>query len=903
MPLPEGTVFGSYRIVSLLGVGGMGEVYRARDAKLNRDVALKVLPEAFASDADRLARFTREAQVLASLNHANIGAIYGVEEGALVLELVDGPTLADRMAQGPMSIGEALPVARQIAEALEAAHEQGVIHRDLKPANIKLRPDGTTKVLDFGLAAVVQGPDPRQSSATMSPTLTIAATQAGLIMGTAAYMSPEQAAGKAVDKRSDIWSFGVLLWEMLTGRRMFDGETISHTLADVLRADIEFDALPVGTPPALRDLVRRCLDRNAKSRLRDIGEARVAIERAQKEHEIGARPLAAQRSSRWIRGVPWVVAAMALVIAAALVVMLAPWKGTPPSPVRRFSVDIGEDVSLVTTQGTPAVLSPDGQTLAFVARTPVNPTNPQIYIRRLGQLQAAPLSGTENATSPFFSPDGQWIGFFSRGAIKKISSQGGAAVTVTASAAVRGASWGEDGTIVFEPDSNTALMRVSADGGKPQPATMLAQGEATHRWPQILPGGKGVLYTAHTDIASFDEANIVVLPFPGGTPKIVQRGGSYGRYVSSGHVIYVHENTLFAVPFDLAHLETTGSPVPVINGVDTNTVGGALFDVSRDGTLVYLPGSATTAQLRMDWLDRSGRTTVLRATAADWSNLLFSPDGQLIAFDLNSGSRQTDVWIYDWTRDVLTPLTRGGVSQKPVWTADGRRLVFASRRDGPLNLYWQRSDGTGEVQRLTQSPNGQGAWSWHPNGKLLAFHELSPQQRDDIWILPIEGNERDGWKPGKPTMFVGGPDSQRAPMFSPDGRWLAYQSNESGRDEIYVVTYPGGTNRVKVSNGGGVDPTWSRARPELVYATSDQRIMVVPYQVKGDALLPEKPQPWSDIHFVPRYRLGPTRSFDLHPDGNRVAFAVASDAPAAKQTSLVFVLDFFDELRRLAPPK
>ena len=903
MALSEGTPVGSYQIVTLLGVGGMGEVYRARDPKLNRDVALKVLPDLFATDADRLARFSREAQVLASLNHPNIAAIYGVEERALILELVEGPTLADRLAQGPMPAEEALSVARQIAEALEAAHDQGIVHRDLKPANVKVRPDGTVKVLDFGLAAVAQVPDQRAANATFSPTLTIAATQAGLIMGTAGYMSPEQAAGKPVDKRSDVWSFGVVLWEMLTGRRLFEGETVSHTLADVLRSPIDFDAFPSQVPHAIRDLVGRCLDRNTRNRLRDIGEARLAIERGLKALETGPAETGRAPAAKWTRVVPWAVAAVSVLVAGVLLAMLAPWRTAPPSPVRKFSVDIGQDIALVTTQGPPAVLSPDGQTLAFAARTATNRTT-QIYLRRLDQFQATPLSGTDGASTPFFSPDGLWIGFFARGDLKKVSIQGGAAVTLGSSPAVRGASWDENGTIVFAPESNTALRRVSADvGGKPQPVTTLAREEATHRWPQVLPGGKAVLYTAHTDIATFDEANIVIQPLPSGDPKIVQRGGYYGRYLPSGHVVYVHEGTLFAIPFDLNRLETTGPSVPVIAGIDSNNVGGAHFDVARDGTLVYLPGSTATDQLRIEWVDRDGRTSPLRATAADWTNPRFSPDGQQIAFDLSTGNRQTDVWTYDWTRDVLTRLTRGGVSQKPVWTPDGQRIVFGSRRDGPLNLYWQRSDGTGAVQRLTEAPNGQGAWSWHPNGKLLAFHELNPQQRDDIWILPIEGDEQAGWKPVKPTMFVGGPDSQRAPMFSPDGRWMAYQSNESGQDEVYVVSYPGGTNRVKISSGGGVDPAWSATRSELVYATGDQRIMIVRYQVKGDTFIPEKPQPWSDVRFVARYRLGPTRSFDLHPDGNRLALGLASDAPSTRQTSLVFVLNFFDELRRVAPAK
>jgi serine/threonine-protein kinase len=904
MLLSAGRRLGPYEILAPLGAGGMGEVYRARDTKLNRDIAIKVLPDLFASDPERLARFQREAQVLASLNHPNVAHLYGLEESsgvrALVMELVEGPTLANRIVQGAIPLAEALPMAKQIADALEAAHEQGIIHRDLKPANIKVREDGTVKVLDFGLAKAL---DPAASSSAdvmNSPTLSVRATQAGVILGTAAYMSPEQARGRPADKRADIWAFGVVLFEMLTGTRLFHGETISDTLAAVLRQDIDWTVLPASTAPPIRRVLLRCLDRDPKRRLRDIGEARLEIENTLSGIPDDAGRPVPRSVPLWRRALPW--AALASALGVALVLPLwARWRHVPSLVALRLRTELGADASLVTNGGAAAILSPAGAMLAFVAQ-PSDET-PRLYVRRLEQLQAAPLAGTEGAANPFFSPDGQWIAFFAEAKLKKIPVTGGTAITLCDAPNNSGGAWAEDGTIAFLPDASphVSLLRVPSAGGKPDSLTTLDHGEFTQRWPQMLPGAKAVLFTGHSSTSGFENANLVVQPLPTGSRKVVVRGGYYGRYLPSGHLVYVHDGTLFAAPFDLDRLELAGTPVPVLEGVAANPgVGGAQFAVSGDGTLVYLPGQIISEDSPIYWMDREGKTTPLRATPANWSDLRFAPDGRRLALAIYDG-KQTDVWVYEWARDTLSRLTFDPADDRsPVWTPDGRRIVFASTQadKATFNLYWRRADGTGEVQRLTDSKNQQLPTSWHPNGKFLAFIERQPQTSLDLMILPLEADETLGWKPGKPTVFLNSPFSDAGPSFSPDGRWLAYSSDESGRSELYVRPFPGPGGTWQISTGGGFSPTWSRARHELLYGTPEQRIMVAPYTVEGDSFHVEQPRLWSEG----RYARRPAGSFDLHSDGDRFAVAkVREKQTTAKQDKVVFIFNFFDELQRIAP--
>ena len=904
-----------YRITAKLGAGGMGEVWRATDTRLGREVALKLLPEAFSKDPERLARFEREAKLLASLSHPSIASIYGLEEidgqRILVLELALGETLAERLERGAIPVEEALPIARQIADALEEAHEKGIVHRDLKPANVKFSNEGKVKVLDFGLAKAYAGEAASGSSADLSqsPTLAHSGTQAGVILGTAAYMSPEQARGKLVDKRTDIWAFGVVLFEMLAGRRLFTGETVSDVLAAVLTRQPAWEALPATTPSSVRRLLRHCLERNPKNRLHDIADARVELDEALAGAPEDAMAAVAPRAApRWRRALPWVALAGALSLTQALT-LWAPWRPAPqPAKPVRLSVELGADVSLATAGlgvGTAAILSPDDSVLAFVAQEAAGERT-LLYVRQLEQLQAFPLSGTENARNPFFSPDGQWIAFFADGKLKRVAVTGGAAVTLCDAPEDRGGTWSEDGMIVFAPQGRAGLSRVSSAGGTPEVVTTLdpaAEVEITHRWPQALPGGKAVLYTANSHVDGFEDASIVVQPLPSGPRRVLQRGGYHGRHLRSGHLVYMHEGTLFAAPFDPGRLELTGQPVPALEGVATAPgFAGAQFALSDRGTLVFLPGRSTEAAIQIHWMDREGKTQPLRALPGRYRSIRFSPDGQTLAMDIQEG-RQRDVWVYEWERDTLSRLTFDPTNdQSPVWTPDGRRIAFGSDRADRArwNLYWQRADGTGDAERLTESKNPQSPTSWHPTGRFLAYREQHPQTSYDIMILPMEGDETSGWKPGKPAVFLNSPSIEADPAFAPDGRWLAYHSNETGRSEVYVRPFPGPGGKWQISTGGGRYAAWSRTGKELFYQVDDGSIWVATYIVEGDSFRAEKPRAWSPERVLPLAAV--IRAFDLHPDGQRLAvLKAAEEQTAARRDHLVVIQNFFDELRRVAP--
>ncbi len=896
MTLTPGTRLGSYEILGPLGAGGMGEVYRASDTKLKREVAIKVLPEAFARDEERMKRFEREAQVLASLNHPNVAAIYGLEEAdgirALVLELVEGPTLAERIAGVRIPVEEAIRIAIQIALGLEAAHAKAIIPRDLKPANVKLTKDGDVKILDFGLAKALEV-ESTPVEDTNSPTLT-RATQAGVLLGTAAYMSPEQAKGKSADRRADVWAFGVVLYEMLAGRRAFDGDDVSETLAHVLTKEPDWSALPAGLPTRVRRLLTRCLTKDPRNRMQAIGEARIAIEDTSEDPP-------RKRISFW----PALTGAAGLALGAAFWLRPAP----PPATAIRLSAELGADASLERNshaEGQAAVLSPDGAFLAFVASRSAG-ARPQLYVRRLEALEASLLSGTEGARNPFFSPDSQWIAFFADGKLKKVAVTGGSAVTLGEAQGHYGGSWSEDGTIVFAPDpgAEVGLLRVSSAGGTPEVLTKLdsVAGEVSHRWPQVLPGGDGVIYTVYTATGGIDSGTLVAQPLPGGAKKILLRGGYRGRYLPSGHLVYIREGTLFAAAFDLRRLEVTGAPARAVEGVTISSVtAGARFSHSDRGVLVYVPRESLAAEFSIHWLDSAGKMEPLREVPSDYSSPRFSPDGHRLAVDIGDGN-QRDVWVYEWDRDTLSRLTFDpGRDDTPVWMPDGHRIAFASTRADKVtrNLYWQRADGTGDAERLTVSDNQQWPGSWHPSGKFLAFSEQSRQRgMPDIMILPIEGSEASGWKPGNPTVFLNEPFHENVPRFSPDGRWLAYMSNESGRFEVYVRPFPGPGGKWQVSTDGGGVQVWSRTRRELFYRALDDRIMVAPYTVDADLFRAEKARLWSERRFAAQ----PSAfTFDLHPDGLRFAVVTATQAQSEiKKDKVVFILNFFDYLRQIAP--
>jgi Tol biopolymer transport system component len=883
--LNTGTKLGLYEIVSAIGAGGMGEVYQAHDTKLGRDVAIKVLPEAFAHDPQRLSRFQREAKMLASLNHPNIAAIYGLEEDAgrnyLVMELVPGETLAERVKrEGPVPVEEALGIARQIAEALEAAHEKSIIHRDLKPANVKVTPEGKVKVLDFGLAKAFAGEE-SGSDPSNSPTLSQAATLQGVILGTAAYMSPEQARGKAVDKRTDLWAFGCVLYELLTGKQVFNGEDITEILAAVVRAEPDWNRLPESTPPGIRTLLRRCLQKDKTLRLQAAGDARIEIQEAlAAPQDFGAAQTASAPRSK----LPWTVAAALAIIAA--VVAWGWWRATRPieqklQPLVRLDVDLGPDVSLGSPYGTDAILSPDGTRLVYVSQG-------RLFTRRLDQPNPAELAGTQGASAPFFSPDGQWVAFFAQAKLKKISVDGGAPISLCDATGPRGGSWGEDGNIIAALYGTSGLWRIPSAGGAPTLVTELQSGEITHRWPQVLPGGKAVLFTAHATGGQFDEASIEVMSLADHHRKTLQRGGTFGRYLPSGHLIYVNGGTLFAVPFDVDRLEVRGTPAPVLEQVGYSSGNGlAQLDFSQTGTLIYRSGGAGDGLFTVQWLDATGKTQPLLAKPGAYQRPRLSPDGNKVAISTS------DIWVYEWQRDTMTRLTFGPTaSVNPLWSPDGRYILYQATG----GMFWTRSDGSGKPQPLTQSKSLQVPWSFTADGKRLAFHEINPETGYDLWTVPVE-SDAEGLRAGKPEPFLQTPFDERQGSFSPDGRWLAYPSNESGGYQVYVRAFPDKGGKWQISNSGGLNPLWSRNGHELFFRTEDNQIMVASYTVKGDSFVVDKPRVWSEKRLA---NVGITANYDLAPDGKRIAalMPVATAEDQKAQSHVIFLENFFDEVRR-----
>ena len=875
-----GTTLSHYKVLEKIGQGGMGEVYRAEDTNLSREVAIKVLPEQFTQDPQRLARFEREAKLLAQLNHPNIAAIYGFEkaEGVhfLALELVEGETLAERVAKGPLPVEEALEVCRQIAEGVEAAHEKGVIHRDLKPANVKVTPDGKVKILDFGLAKAFEE-EVSEADMSQSPTLTEEMTRAGVILGTAAYMSPEQAKGKPVDKRADIFAFGCLLYELLTGKRAFEGETVTETIAAVLKSEPNWDALPGAAPWRIQELLRRCLTKDVHDRLDGIGNVRTEIKLALEEPTI-VSPTGLSRATQRMRWRGAMTVSLAVLAAAA--VGVAVWSLmrsslTPLRPLTEFVIAPPPTAPLDNGSRNELSISSDGRRIVYLVQSG---STPELYVRAMDDPVSRPIPGTEFAAgNAFFSPNGESVAFFAGGNLKRVSLTGGPPMTLCKALRDWGGSWVED-TIVFA--DITGLHSVSAAGGEPESLAVPDQGkgEFEYRFPEILPGGKAVLFTIWGGSTNFQTA---VLSLETGEKKILLGGSRQARYAPTGHLIYVVAETgsLMAVPFDPARLEVTGGSVPVLEGVRHVPTAAVDYTFSGEGTLVYVPEGESGTR-RLVWVDRQGKAEFLAAPPRQYDDPRLSPDGLKVVLQVEVPQ---DNWIYDIARDTLSRLTFEGSGNTPLWTPDGKRVTFAE--GNPPNLFWKSSDGSGTEEQLRQSEYTEFPVSWSPDGRVLAFLSEDPTSGWDIWILPIDG-EREA-QPFLQTRFL-----EHHAVFSPDGHWLAYVSDESGQEEVYVQPFPGPGGKWLISSGGGTEPVWS-ANGELFFR-SGNKMMAVEITT-NPTFSPGKP---SLLFEGQNWRSGQSRAdYDVTPDGQRFLTMEGEGT----DSEINVILNWFSELNRLVP--
>jgi eukaryotic-like serine/threonine-protein kinase len=918
MPIGPGTRLGPYEITALIGEGGMGKVWRARHTALKRDDALKVLPDAFADDPERLARFQREAQVLASLNHPNIAHVYGLEQTdgvkALVMELVEGPTLADRIAEGPIPVEEAVAIAKQIAEALGAAHEQGIIHRDLKPANIKVRDDSAVKVLDFGLAKLSETPAAGRSTLgdpSQSPTVTAAAvTGMGIILGTAAYMSPEQARGRPVDKRTDVWAFGAVLYEMLTRRRAFEGEDITETMAAVVKSTPDWAGLPANVPPHVVTLIQRCLEKDRNARIGDIAVARFLLS----DHAtLRASPtlaanIATASASPSRQRLSWALrraaaGTLGVVVAGTLLNWAFFDRSSQAIPVTHLEMRLGPAEQFPGSNSayfrpalTAMALSPDGRHVAFGGRSGAVT---QLYVRALDVAAAKRLPGTEGASGPFFSPDGNWIGFWAGNTLKKVPAAGGPPATISQVSGLGfGASWAEDGTIFFASD--TGISKVSADGGTPTTVTTAdgSKGER-HVLPHLLPGGDALLFTSVTN-DDWEKATITFLSLDDGERRVLIAGGSDARHVSAGYLLFMKSGTLMALPFNARSQQVTGTPVAMIENVmqSVNTgnsddeTGAGQFAMSPSGTLVYLEGGVPVLPpSTMVWVDRLGSAQPIAAAGpGSYLGPRLSPDGQKIAVaSRRVGSRTTDVWVYDVERGAPTRVTFDG-GAFPIWSPDSKQLAIST-------LKVINADGSGNAERIEAGDKMQFPipTSWASKANAIVFLAKTPSGANGIWVVPMQGER-------KPHLFIESRFQLWHPDLSPDGRWMAYASNESGTFEVYVQPYPGPGEKFRISVAVGMDPIWTANGRELLYRsfTSDGQQLFLSAAVSSLAPFRTAPPRMMFQAKMGEYdTTAPERSWDVSADGKRFLLVKPSPSTDKPVSTIQVVLNWTEELKRL----
>jgi eukaryotic-like serine/threonine-protein kinase len=882
MPILPGRRLGPYEILAAIGAGGMGEVYKARDTRLDRIVAIKVLPLHLAGRTELRERFEREAKTIASLNHPHICTLHDTghqdEIDFLVMEYIEGETLAQRLKKGSLPIQQALQYAIEIADALDKAHRKGITHRDLKPGNIMLTKSGT-KLLDFGLAKLAQEAAPVIPDSQL-PTMKGSITGEGTILGTLQYMAPEQVEAKEVDARTDIFAFGAVVYEMATGKKAFEGKSSASVMAKIMEAEPPPMALlqPM-TPPALDRVVKRCLEKEPDERWQsanDLTNELKWIAGASETAEVTAKPLKTAKEI-WQR--PAFLGMAVVAIAAAAVVAGWHLKPAAPLPVMRTVIALPPDQQLAGLTQPVVALSHDGKQLAYVASRSGGPQ--QLFLRAMDGLEARPIPGTEGAVSPFFSPDDQWVGFFTPGTLKKVSVNGGAAVTLAGAGGPRGASWNTPGTIIFSPETNTTLQQLSDQGGSPQALFQFEKDENSQRWPDVLPGGKAIVFGASTQ-----NSEVAVQQVGTAKRKTLVQNAIFPRYAASGHLIYVQGTTLMAVPFDPERLETKGAAVPVAEGIYLTSTNSADYSFSATGTLLYISGGIAAAQRKLVWVNRNGTEQILAAAPGDYDNPRVSPDGHHVALEFGG-----QVWIYDLSRDTLTRFTfEGNSNADPAWTPDGKRISFRSTKDGPVNIYWQLADGSGGGERLTTNQFTQIPKSWSPDGKFLAFHENNPTTKKDIWVLRLSDR--------KAEPFLRTPFNEGGPVFSPDGRWIAYISDESGRPEIYVQPYPGPGGKWQISAEGGSEPAWNRNGRELFYRTGNKMMAVeVTTQPTFSAGKPK-------LLFEGQYlsvQVGLTNTdYDISPDGQRFLM-VKEIGRSVSTTQINVVQNWFEELKQKAP--
>jgi serine/threonine-protein kinase len=901
MPLPPGTRIGPYEITGWIGAGGMGEVHRARDPRLGRDVAIKMIAEDYAADLGRVHRFEQEARAAGQITHPNILAVYdaGISEGRpfIVSELLEGQSLRDRLRSGAVPLRKTIDYARQIAEGLAAAHDKSIVHRDLKPDNIFITNDGRIKILDFGLAKLTM-PDGGETRSVLSDE-----TEPGTILGTAGYMSPEQVRGEAVDARSDLFSFGTIVCEMLTGKAPFARKTPIETMTAILTHD-PMPAIVETIPPPIEKVISRSLEKTREARFQSARDLAFNIEVLSSSSITNLspphRPLALPFGRRTALGALIAFTLIAIIVFAA---RYRPVAAAPSAASMRMTVELGSGELLpmqLVQFGDLAAISFDGSQIAFTAQKSAGDSTVQLFVRSLAELKATPLSGTDGANFPFFSPDGRWIAYFANGELLKVPATGGRPQSLAKAGNPRGGAWGSDDTIVFTPDRlpGTVVWRVSADGGNAAPLTTLAAGESMHVFPQLVPGAKYVLYTSIGE-GGYDDANLIAQSLETGARKVIQPGGYHGRIVESGHLIFIRDGTLMAAPIDRDQLEVLSPPVRAITDVRANSItGGAQFSVSASGVLAYLTGPSVGGSTPMQMMDRQSALTPLKGDFGNWMEVHFSPDGGRLV--MTARGRQSSIWTYDLARETLTRLTADSTTHTdPIWSAGGSRIIFGSRPEGqPIHMEWRSADGSGGPQRILNSTRNQTPAAFHPSGRFLVYCEFANEGEIDLMALPIDGDETTGWTFGEPRALTHAPGRETHAAFSPDGRWIAYVGEETGRSEVFVQPFPEMNRRWQVSNEGGTAPIWSRTKSEIVYL-QDGQLKAASYTVRGDIFESEKPYLWADGRVVFR---GPARMFDLHPDGNRMVLAPAPSLRAidnSRADKIVLVFNFFDELRRI----